>query len=196
MYRPGLLTTGAADKRLSENLSPLGREESGRAVPRGAHRARSALSASTRERRHSTRCARSAGTFGEKRRSPLGSLLGGFCYEPQPATNAATPRGAVTRKAYSTITRTSDDHLVPWLAAEGPLAYTPESPPVRDSLFQYGWVLPQVCKPGLRRHVYFGATRRDDARDVFAFWQHARRGTVARVAHHDGRFAGGRRAAL
>ena len=36
---------------------------------------------------------------------------------------------------------------MPWLAAEGPLAYTPESPPARDSLFQYGWVLPQVCKP-------------------------------------------------
>src|SRR5690606_2840342 len=81
--------------------------------------------------------------------------------EPQPATNAATPRGAVTRKAYSTTTRTSDDRLVPWLAAEGPLAYTPESPPARDSLFQYGWVLPQVCKPGLRRHVYFGALRRE-----------------------------------
>ena len=95
------------------------------------------------------------------------------------------------RKAYSTATRTLDDRLVPWLAAEGPLAYTPESPPARDSLFQYGWVLPQVCKPGLRRHVYFGAIRREDAHDVFAFWQDARRGAVARVAHHEGRLAGG-----
>ena len=51
----------------------------------------------------------------------------------------------MTRKAYSTTTRTSDDRLVPWLAAEGPLAYTPESPPVRDSFFQYGWVVPQVA---------------------------------------------------
>jgi hypothetical protein len=102
-----------------------------------------------------------------------------------------TSRGAVKRKAYSTTTRTSDDRLVPWLAAEGPLAYTPESPPVRDSLFQYGWVLPQVCKPGLRRHTYFGAIRREDAHDVFAFWQDARRGTVERVAHHEGTLAGG-----
>jgi hypothetical protein len=84
-----------------------------------------------------------------------------------------------------------DDRLVPWLAAEGPLAYTPESPPVRDRSFQYGWVSPQVCRPGLRRHVHFGAIRRDDARDVFAFWQEARRGTVARVAHCEGGLTGG-----
>ena len=49
----------------------------------------------------------------------------------------------MTRKAYSTSTKASDDRLVPRLAAEGPLAYTPELPPASDSLFQYGWVLPQ-----------------------------------------------------
>jgi hypothetical protein len=32
----------------------------------------------------------------------------------------------VARKTYSTSTKTSDNRLVPWLAAEGPLAYTPE----------------------------------------------------------------------
>jgi hypothetical protein len=100
-------------------------------------------------------------------------------------------RGAVTRKAYSTTTRTSGGQLVPWLAAEGDLAYTPEAPPARDSLFQYGWALPQVCKPGLRRHVYFGATHRNDAHDIFAFWQQARRRAVERVAHHHGRQIGG-----
>ena len=31
----------------------------------------------------------------------------------------------VTRKPYPTSTRTSDGRLVPWLAAEGSLAYTP-----------------------------------------------------------------------
>jgi hypothetical protein len=98
----------------------------------------------------------------------------------------------VTRKAYSTSTKASGDRLVPWLAAEGPLAYTPELPPERDSLFQYGWVLPQVCKPGLRRHAYFGAVGREAAHDVFAFWQDARRGTVDRFARHDGSLAGGR----
>lgn len=101
------------------------------------------------------------------------------------------PRGAVTKKPYSTTTRTSDDRLVPRLAAEGPLAYTPESPPVRDSLFQYGWVLPQVCKPGLRQHVYFGAIRREDAHDVFEFWRDARCGAFERVAYHEGRLAAG-----
>jgi hypothetical protein len=98
----------------------------------------------------------------------------------------------MTRKAYSTSTKASYDRLVPWLAAEGPLAYTPELPPASDSLFQYGWVLPQVCRPGLRRHAYFGAIRREAAHDVFAFWQAARRGTVARVAHHEGTLAGRR----
>jgi hypothetical protein len=93
----------------------------------------------------------------------------------------------VARKAYPTSTKASSNRLVPWLAAEGPLAYTPESPPERDSLFQYGWVLPQVCRPGLRRHAYFGATRREAALDLFAFWQDARRGTVNRIAHHEGR---------
>jgi hypothetical protein len=33
----------------------------------------------------------------------------------------------VTRKAYSTSTKASAERVVPWLAAEGPLAYTPES---------------------------------------------------------------------
>lgn len=97
----------------------------------------------------------------------------------------------MTRQAYSTATRTSNDRLVPWLAAKGALPYTPESPPVRDNLFQYGWVLPQVFKPGLRQHVYFGAISRDDAHDVFAFWQNARRGAVARVVYDEGRLAGG-----
>jgi hypothetical protein len=97
----------------------------------------------------------------------------------------------VTRKAYSTSTKAWGDRLVPWLAAEGPLAYTPELPPARDSLFQYGWVLPQVCRPGLRRHAYFGALRREDAHDVFAFWQSARGGRVECVALHEGTLVAG-----
>src|SRR5690606_11403499 len=43
--RGRLLIAGYAVKRLSASLSPRDRRESGRAVPRGAHRARSALSA-------------------------------------------------------------------------------------------------------------------------------------------------------
>jgi hypothetical protein len=89
----------------------------------------------------------------------------------------------------STSTVTPDDRLVPWLAAEGPLAYTPEAPPARDSSFQYGWVLPQVFQPGLRRHLYFGAYDREEAQDLFAFWENARRGSADRVALHYGRLA-------
>jgi hypothetical protein len=98
----------------------------------------------------------------------------------------------VTRKPYSSSTKASGERLVPWLAAEGPLAYSPELPPARESLFQYGWVLPQVCRPGLRRHAYFGAVRRETAHDVFTFWEDARRGTVERCAHHEGALTGDR----
>jgi hypothetical protein len=37
-----------------------------------------------------------------------------------------------------------DGHLVPWLAADGPLAYTPEEPPDRDYYFQYSWIIPGI----------------------------------------------------
>jgi len=33
---------------------------------------------------------------------------------------------------FSTSTIVGSNYLVPWLAAEGPLAYTPAEPPVRD----------------------------------------------------------------
>ena len=72
------------------------------------------------------------------------------------------------------------------------MAYSPELPPERDSVFQYGWVLPQVCRPGLRRHAYFGAVPREAAHDVFAFWRDARRGIVDRSAHHEGTLTGSR----
>lgn len=94
------------------------------------------------------------------------------------------------RKAYSTSTKTPGEQLVPWLAAQGPLAYTPELPPERDSLFQYGWALPQVFRPGFRRHAYFGALQREAADDVFAFWHDARLGKADRFAYHDGALAG------
>ena len=84
---------------------------------------------------------------------------------------------------YSTRTVTDDGEFVPWLAAKGPLAYSPEKPPDRDYFFQYGWVLPQVINPcadrGRRR--YFGAARRDDADQVFAFWANARAGKTQRL---------------
>ena len=79
-------------------------------------------------------------------------------------------------KKYSTNTLSASDGLVPWLAAKGPLAYTPENPPDRDYYFQYGWVLPQVLAPDgdLKRHRYFGAWSKYAATEIFAFWNDAR----------------------
>lgn len=82
---------------------------------------------------------------------------------------------------YSTSTVTSDGRLVPWLAAEGSLAYTPENPPLRDYYFQYGWVLPEVISSERKRHYYFGACIKSDAEDVFKFWNAARAGRVDHV---------------
>jgi hypothetical protein len=73
---------------------------------------------------------------------------------------------------------------VPWLAADGPLAYSPEAPPDRDYYFQYNRILPAIFADhvNLRRHLYFGAGYKDHVRDVVAFWTKARQGEVNRVA--------------
>jgi hypothetical protein len=79
---------------------------------------------------------------------------------------------------------------VPWLAAEGPLAYTPENPPATDYFFQYSWILPEIFKSDVRkrRHHYFGTPIRDDARPLLEFWEQARRGVVERVNFSLGSF--------
>ena len=83
---------------------------------------------------------------------------------------------------YPTGTVTAAGEIVPWLAAAGPLSYTPENPPARDYYFQYGWILPEVLKPdGDRRHHYFGVGVKDYADEVFAFWNDARVGQQTRV---------------
>jgi hypothetical protein len=84
------------------------------------------------------------------------------------------------RETRSTSTIADDGALVPWLAAEGALAYRPEQPPERDYYFQYGWVLPEIFAEGAqtRRHRYFGASSRDEASELFSFWASARRGEL------------------
>jgi len=96
-----------------------------------------------------------------------------------------TPDSARPRRApLSTATITKRGQLVPWLAAEGPLAYSPEAPPDRDYYFQYNRVLSGIFADNvnLRRHLYFGAGYKDHVRDVLAFWTLARQGNVNRVA--------------
>jgi len=77
---------------------------------------------------------------------------------------------------------------VPWLAADGSLAYSPEKPPDRDYYFQYGWVLPGIFAEhtNTRRHFYFGAWDKDHTEKLFDFWKKARNGVVERVAYRAG----------
>ena len=84
----------------------------------------------------------------------------------------------------STSTVDPNGQITPWLAASGPLAYTPEQPPDRDYYFQYSWVLPAILadRVNKRQHYYFGTPHRSHASELFEFWANARRGRVERVA--------------
>ena len=79
-------------------------------------------------------------------------------------------------RRYSTCTVRDDGRIVPWLAASGPLSYTPENPPTSDYYFQYGWILPGIFAPATnrRRRFYFGEPVKQYANELFAFWKTAR----------------------
>src|SRR5208282_430892 len=66
---------------------------------------------------------------------------------------------------------------VPWLAAQGPLSYSPEEPPATDYFFQYSWILPGIFDPKVnrRQHRYFGSPLKDSARLLFDFWGNVRK---------------------
>ena len=84
--RGRLLIAGYAVKRLSASLSPRDRRESGRAVPRGSLRARSALSASTRESGAAARAARETlGLLGRNGEAPSDRSLGVSVDRPSPS---------------------------------------------------------------------------------------------------------------
>jgi len=80
------------------------------------------------------------------------------------------------RPKFSTSTLTEDGRIVPWLAATGPLAYSPENPPDRDYFFQYTWILPDIFDPKVnrRQHYSFGVPHREYADEPFSFWEAAR----------------------
>lgn len=146
---------------------------------------------------------RKKGVIGLDRQSKA-LLLEGYIerllrHDTSPAAQAATvekgvdgSRRAPTRNRRphlqpglpSTITVTPGGEIVPWLAAEGPLAYSPEEPPERDYYFQYGWVLPGIfaAHTNLRRHLWFGAWAKEQSRELFSFWREARNGALRRVA--------------
>jgi len=80
------------------------------------------------------------------------------------------------RSRFSTGTVVDSKHFVPWLAAAGPLAYSPAEPPTRDYFFQYTWILPQIFDQAvnLREHRYFGSPLKYDADFLFDFWTKVR----------------------
>jgi hypothetical protein len=92
----------------------------------------------------------------------------------------------VTRSRFSTATVVDSKYLVPWLAAEGHLAYSPAEPPARDYFFQYTWILPGVfdSKINLREHRYFGSPLKESARFLFDFWASVRSGHGAALQRY------------
>jgi hypothetical protein len=82
------------------------------------------------------------------------------------------------RSRISASTVIDSEYLVPWLSAEGPLAYSPTKPLARDHFFQYTWILPGIfnAQVSLRQHRYFGSPLKDRARLLLDFWANARRG--------------------
>jgi len=77
-------------------------------------------------------------------------------------------------------------YLVPWLAAQGPLAHSPVEPPARDYFFQYSWILPGIFDPkaNLREHRYVGRYRKGSSKFLFDFWGSARKGCGAALQQY------------
>lgn len=85
-------------------------------------------------------------------------------------------------KKFRTSTKLKDGTLSPWLAASGPLSYTPENPPNSKYFFQYSWLMPSLFKD--KKHYYFGYpfasfSRWDNYTDrtidfLISFWEHAK----------------------
>lgn len=101
-----------------------------------------------------------------------------------PISTVTAPTRPHQRHRVYTSTVAPDGSLVPWLAAAGPLAYTPEKPPERDYYFQYSWIVPGIFADttNRHRHYYFGAPYRDQAKELFAFWAAARQRATKRLA--------------
>lgn len=134
-------------------------------------------------RRHSGRAA----SFSQAVPAILDPVAGGLLLEK---------RGVLVncdrvRKRYSTLTLIDSAQCVPWLAADGPLAYTPENPPTSDYFFQYSWIMPGIFNPktNKRQHHYFGASIREEAAPLFEFWSQVRDRRVSRVYFSLGSFA-------
>lgn len=97
-------------------------------------------------------------------------------------------------KKFATSTKLNDGTISPWLAASGPLAYTPENPPDSNYFFQYSWLMPGIFPD--KKHYYFGywssLSKRDSYEDIaieflVRFWDQAKTGRVTPVAVRHGK---------
>ncbi len=108
------LTAGYAVRRLSASLSPRDRRESGRAVPRGAHRARSALAASTRESTTSARVARETlGLRGRNGEAPSDRSLGASVYRPSPSVGDEREMAPHSARPANALGKRNRDRFIP-----------------------------------------------------------------------------------
>jgi len=130
--RGRLLIAGYAVKRLSASLSPRDRRESGRAVPRGAHRARSALSASSRESAAAARAARETlGLLGRNGEAPSDRSLGASVYRPSPLVGDERKMAPTVGLESTPIDRTSAfPDVLPASGVETMPSYSQVSPVV------------------------------------------------------------------
>ena len=89
------------------------------------------------------------------------------------------------KNKFSTSTIINTQELVPWLASNGPLSYSPNNPPERDYYFQYSWVIPDIFnkKVNPREHRWFGENSKDDCmvKKLFDFWNNARKAKITQL---------------
>lgn len=87
---------------------------------------------------------------------------------------------------FSTATITTQNEIVPWLASEGPLTYSPFCPPETNYFFLYNFILPKIFREGvnLKEHYWFGdysGNHGHEFRLLQDFWNKSRDGNMSPV---------------
>ncbi len=119
----------------------------------------------------------------------LNCLLGSFCLVQLSLAHAlAAPKvtmRAETVMSYENpdlVTVDCDSLLVPWLAAAGPLAFTPDTPPEDPTVFLYNQIMADLFKNPSREAPWGNLTEQlDGGTDAPEFWRVARTGELRKV---------------
>lgn len=113
---------------------------------------------------------------------------GGISYDERPknspviecAKRVTTATSASSPIQYDTNTRLPDGRIVPWLAAKGPLSFTPENPPTDLSLHDYGRIMPGLFTKEAK--YLWGISEHDGGVETLKyFWQCAADNNLERV---------------